>query len=97
MPDIEETLKAEIRLYALETLICQLYVWFYEMTGKPHWALETRRKILVEAAQKKTFPRLGAAMSDFVSAELEAAVDRLLTMQRELLGDEHPDDPPKVA
>ena len=35
MPDIEETLKTEIRLYALETLVCQLYVWFYEMSGKP--------------------------------------------------------------
>jgi len=96
MPATEDAIKAEIRLHALETLVCQLYVWFYEMTGAPRRALETRRKILLEGVQRKTFPALGAAMSDYVSAELEAAVDRLLVIQKDLLGDEDP-DPPKAA
>jgi hypothetical protein len=82
----EEVIKAEVRLYALESLVCQLYVMIYALTGKPKEALQNRRRTLIGKTRLKGFAGLDPAMSDFASAELEAAVDRLLKMQEEILG-----------
>ncbi|HUI21278.1 MAG TPA: hypothetical protein VLZ74_09570 [Methylocella sp.] len=82
----EDAIKAEVRLYALESLVCQLYAMIYALTGKPREALQNRRETLIGKARLKGFSGLDPAMSDFASAELESAIDRLLKMQEEILG-----------
>jgi hypothetical protein len=72
---IEDDLKAEVRLYALETLVCLLYATLF--ANDPPLLARLREKAL-ERSRGQTFPSLDPAMSDFVSAELEAAIDGLL-------------------
>jgi hypothetical protein len=82
----EQAIKAEIRLWALECVVSQLWATIYQMAGgDPLAHFEKRRKALLESARRQTFPNLDPAMSDLVSAELEAAVDALLGQQKELL------------
>jgi hypothetical protein len=82
----EEAIKAEVRLYALESLVCQLYVMIYALTGKPREALQNRRQTLIGKTRLHSFAGLDPTMSDYAAAELESAVDRLLKMQEEILG-----------
>jgi hypothetical protein len=76
----EEMIKAEMRLYALECLVCQLFALF----GKtlPPGMLEETHKAWIEGARKKTFGGDDPAFSDLLSAELEDALKRLVDMQK---------------
>ena len=81
----QESIEAEMRLWALECLVSQLYAIIYQSTGDPMGSFEKRSALLLERARTMPFPGLDAAMSDLASGELEVAVKRLLGMQRELL------------
>jgi hypothetical protein len=83
---IERTIETECRLYALEWYVCLLHAATYRQMGEAGPAmLEQTRKQVLEGLRQKTFPSLDAAMSDLLSAELESAVERLLSMTKELL------------
>jgi hypothetical protein len=81
----EKAIKAEIRLYVLESAVCQLWATLYEMTGDPAAAFEQKRAALIETARQLAFPSLDPAMSDLAAAEIEEAAERLLKMQQELV------------
>jgi hypothetical protein len=81
----EKSIKAEMRLYAVESFVATLFaIHCVELDpSEPLKPLESAKKGLIEGAQKKTFSRQDPAMSDLLSAELEAAVTRLLAMAHE--------------
>jgi hypothetical protein len=82
----EEQIKAECRLYALEWAVSMLFsAQFQQMGAAGVQMLEQTRQQALEGARGKTFPALDPAMSDLLSAELESAVDRLLSMAKEFL------------
>jgi hypothetical protein len=79
----EEIIKAEMRLYALECLVCQLYA-FLGRTLPPGMIEETQKQ-WIDGAKKKGFGG-DPAFSDLLSAELEDALKRLVEMQNFYLG-----------
>jgi hypothetical protein len=81
-----DALKREIRLYALECFVCQLFAMVYHLTGDAKGSLAKRRATLISQVRRWGLPQLkDPSMSDFASAELEAAVTRLLDMQQAIL------------
>ena len=84
----ENEVRTEARLYALECVFCQMSALLHLQVGgaDPLSALEQQRQQALQGARQKTFPELDdPALSDLMSAELEAAVDRLARMERALL------------
>jgi hypothetical protein len=84
----EDDVRTEARLYALECLVCQMFATMHlQIAGADALsALEMQRQQALRGARQKAFPELGdPALSDLMSAELEAAADRLAGMERELL------------
>jgi hypothetical protein len=83
---LEDDIKGECRLYAIEWAISQLFASTFAQTGEGAEAMfDEFRKTALESARKSTYPRLGAAMSDLASAEKEAAIDRLLGFVKDAL------------
>lgn len=79
----EAKIKAEMRLWALECIVCQLYAILYK-TLPPGFS-ELTFKAVIDGARKNTFPGVDPALSDLYSAELEVALTRLVMMQREYM------------
>jgi hypothetical protein len=85
---LEDEIKTECRLHAIEWVVSlQLAATFAQAGQDGDAMLEQLRQRALEYAQNKTFPRLGAAMSDLVSAEREAALDSLLGYAKGFLAD----------
>jgi hypothetical protein len=83
----EAEIKAEMRLYVLETLTALLWAANHRMAGGDGSAsLDKIQAQLREKALQKTFPQFDAVESDLLSAEIEEAVVRACAMQREWLG-----------
>jgi hypothetical protein len=80
----EEMIKAEMRLYALECLVCQLYAILSRLL--PAGMFEETQRQWIEGAKKKTFGGDDPVFSDLLSAELEEALSRLVEMQNFYLG-----------
>lgn len=81
----EQQIKEEVRLYAVEWMVCQLASVLLTATGQGNVILSQMRQQAIAGARGKTFQSVDPAMSDLLSAELEAAVDRLLGMTKELV------------
>lgn len=81
----EEAIKAEVRLWALECVVSQLFASVYQSSPDPE-ALFARNKDLILQSTRRVTAGADPAMSDLLSAELELAVERLLHMQARLLG-----------
>jgi hypothetical protein len=81
----ENLIKFEMRLYALECLVSSHFAGFcfQAAPSAPLQFCETIRNQIVEEARRRTFPQTGPAMSDLLSAELEAAATRLVAMVSE--------------
>lgn len=75
---IEDTIKAEVRLFALETIVCQNLATVYQRM--PREIFDAVKKQALEGARRQAFPGLDAAYSDLISAEFEAALARLYSM-----------------
>lgn len=75
---IEDTIKAEVRLFALESIVCQTFATFYQTM--PREIFDAVRSQAKGGTQQLAFPGLDAAYSDLISAEFEGAVDRLYSM-----------------
>ncbi|MDR3489336.1 MAG: hypothetical protein P4M05_31120 [Bradyrhizobium sp.] len=73
-----EIIQDEMRLFALETVVCQL--WAMTFAQLPSGAFEKTRSAWLEGARQKTFAGADAATSDLFSAELEGALERLSGM-----------------
>jgi|GEM_PF-6214246 len=82
----EEQIKAEARLWALEALTTLFFAAQHKATGDAEDSLKIFSRMVHEKAARQTFPTLDPAHSDNLSAEFEAAMARLLRMQREWLG-----------
>jgi hypothetical protein len=78
--DEEQAIKAEMRLWALEALVTNLLAMICTLDRDPAALLNQIRGRMIEGAKSRTFPGYDAAMSDLLSAELEAAVTRLMDM-----------------
>jgi hypothetical protein len=86
---LEDDIKAECRLFAIEWAISQLLASGFAVAGNPNGplAFDLYRKMALQHARQQTYPRLGAAMSDLASAEKEAAIDCLLGYAKDFLDD----------
>jgi hypothetical protein len=71
---IERRIKLEVRLAALEDVLCQYAAALYAV--QPQFLDFVKRRALA-AARTKTFPGYGPFYSDLISAEFEEALQRL--------------------
>jgi hypothetical protein len=74
----EDAVKAEVRLFALESIVCQTVATLYQ--AMPREVFDAVKRQAVEGAKKRTFPGFDAAYSDLIAAEFEAALARLYSM-----------------
>ena len=74
----EDAVKAEVRLLALETIVCQVVATLYGAAGRD--VFEVAKRQTMEGARKQAVPGLDAAYSDLISAEFEAALERLYSI-----------------
>lgn len=74
----EAIIQNEMRLFALESIVCQHFATIYQ--AMPPEFFESVRKQAIEGARRQTFAGADAAHSDLLSAELETALDRLYKM-----------------
>jgi len=74
----EKAIRLEMRLSAIEFLLCKFVATFLVVGQKTERELEVWRKNMRETLQKQTFDGLDPAISDVAAAELEEAVDALL-------------------
>ena len=82
----EEQIKAEMRFYAIEWMVSKLWAVFLKSQGGGTADVEKIREQMSQAAHKKAFSSLDPSTSDHYSAEMEAAIDRLLVMAKATLG-----------
>jgi hypothetical protein len=82
----EEALRLEMRLAAIEYVVCNFIANVYRSAEIPPKQVLAAQADLIQRLRNQTFPGLDAALSDLAAAELENAVSRLLDMQREMLG-----------
>lgn len=79
----EDEIKAEMRLYILETLVSNVLAinCCAAEPSDPKGAFAKAKKQMLGAAQIQSFPQLGdPALSDLYAAELESAVARIASM-----------------
>ncbi len=84
----EDEIKAEARLFALESVVCQLAAMMLIQTGGDDALAMLQQQVhqQIAGARQKTFSELSdPALSDLMAAELEAAIGRLGQMQKELV------------
>jgi hypothetical protein len=79
----ERAIRAEMRLWALEVLVCNLLVMLCASDSDPQAAFELVRQGMIAGAGQRTFPEVAdPALSDLYAAELQVAVTRLMEMGR---------------
>ena len=81
----EETIKLEMRLSAIEYLLCKMYITLIAATGQSDEQIEQAFDEFVAGTRQQLFPGFDPAQSDLISAEWEEAVTRLIACQREML------------
>jgi hypothetical protein len=74
----EDTIKAEMRLFALETFVCQMAATTFQ--SFPREFFDAAKKQAIEGAQKHVFPGFDAGYSDVISDEFQQALGRLYEM-----------------
>jgi len=77
----EAELKLEMRLYAVELFVANIVALHCLNTKKPLESFEETKNQMLSGARQQTFPNAGdPATSDLYSAELEHALDVMLTL-----------------
>ena len=76
--ELETIIQREMRLSAIEWLLCRIMATLV-IAAKKDDSIDEFRAGMRETLQNKTFGQLGPAISDVAAAELEAAVDNLLS------------------
>jgi hypothetical protein len=77
---LEKIVRDEMRLSAIEFLLCRFVAVMAIAAGKTDQDLDHWRTEMQETLQKQTFSGLDPATSDAAAAELEAAVDALFEL-----------------
>jgi hypothetical protein len=75
---IEDSIKAEVRMFALESIVCQFAASQFQTM--PRAVFDTVQKRALEGAQTHVFPGFDPAYSDVVSSEFEAVLKNLYSM-----------------
>jgi hypothetical protein len=70
----------EMRLWALEVLVSNLFAMQCTSAGASIGAFEKIKEQMLRGAKTQSFPGMNTKESDLLSAELEAAVARLMEM-----------------
>ncbi len=83
MSDAE--IKTQMRLWVLEAFACEIFSLWCVQQNEPGAVYVDLLQRMKNAAHERTFGEFDPAMSDHLSAELEAAVDRLMDIQRRQL------------
>jgi hypothetical protein len=81
--DREAAVMLEVRLTALEFFVTKLSAAIIVGSGGTVQTAETAMR--EQLARQQTFPTLDPVISDFASAELNEALEKLLKMQVELV------------
>jgi hypothetical protein len=81
----EEALKLEMRLAALEYLFSKMVVTILRASGFSREQIEQLQERFAEDARGQLFPLPDPSLSDLASAEWGAAVEHLITLQKEIL------------
>jgi hypothetical protein len=76
--ETEDFIKAEVRLFALESIVCQSVAALYQTM--PREIFDAVKQQALGGARTQAFQGLDAAYSDVISAEFEAALERLYSM-----------------
>jgi len=74
----EEKIKADMRLFALESVVCQHLAMIYQTMPREHF--DFVKKQAIEGTKRHTFAGADASMSGLLSAELQIAIQRLYGM-----------------
>jgi hypothetical protein len=82
----EDQIKTEMRFWALEIIVCNLLAIQCLQHPTPLELLKMLREQSLMGARLRTFPGFDPAMSDLLSAELEAAIGHLMGMAHEQIG-----------
>lgn len=85
MSNQQQEIELEMRLSAIEYMVCKLYATFIAASDPSEEKLTKAFQELREGARQEVFPDFDPAQSDLVSSEWELAVVRLLDMQKEML------------
>jgi hypothetical protein len=76
----EDAIKNEMRLFALESIVCQHLATVYQTM--PREIFDAVRRQAIEGTKRRTFAGADAALSDLFSAELQIAIERLYGMMK---------------
>jgi hypothetical protein len=79
----EDEIKSEMRLFALESLVCQQSAILFQLV---RGSFEIARQQMKSGTQRPVFGGDDPALSDLLSAELEQAMDRLYKIIETHLG-----------
>lgn len=74
----EDQIKIEMRLFALESIVCQHLAGYYKT--KPRKLFDTIKQKAVGGTQQPIFEIDDPVLSDLFSAEFQVAVERLYGM-----------------
>jgi hypothetical protein len=77
---LEKDMVTEMRLWALEVLVSNLFAMQCASVEAPTEAFENIKAQMLAGAKTQSFPGMNAEESDLLSAELESAVARLMEM-----------------
>ena len=77
---LEKDITSEMRLWALEVLVSNLFAMACVMDNAPLDAFEKISTQMIRGAKSQTFPGADTEESQLLSAELEFAVARLMEM-----------------
>ena len=80
-----QNLRAELRLQAVEYVLNQLNVAFFQNLQIPTALVEQLHQQVLATLSAQAVPGLPAELSDHAAAELHDAVERLLERQRLML------------
>jgi hypothetical protein len=82
----EQGLKLGMRLAAIEYLLSKVYISMYLQSGARPDRFDQHCETFLEEAGKQVFPVNDPALSDLVSAEWQAAIEHLVKIQKDILG-----------
>jgi hypothetical protein len=76
----EAAIKLETRLFAIEHLLANVFKIAYRLSGASEAEIQATHAKLRASLKTESIPGLDAASSDLWAAEIEEAVDALLTL-----------------
>jgi transposase len=82
----EDQLKLEARLIAIEYMLANVYALLHRLFGTPPEAILKNHEKAREMLRVETIPGLDPVMADMMMAEVQAAVEDMLSSIEEMTG-----------